>query len=246
MLKESDVRSFIRAEIRSLVLEHRLKSNNNNHSKKIHEKRWVDFNAPKGVVVDLHPEDFDEDECLEEPCPPEVRDLDDEIFDLIQTAYASVPLGDGRFGNIKVQSPSDLPAGYTIMKAVDIDDDPEPDVFRGGKMRAGRYKLGITGHDGSDAAIQRYLDMSAEELLNGAIAEMSGKIATIMITRYSIPAVTTQEEVEAMLGKPVDWVGRHPVEKWAQKYGPEYEGFYTRGISGAAPGEHMKILLGGV
>jgi len=106
--------------------------------------------------------------------------------------------------------------------------------------------MGISGHDGSDAAVQKYLEMSAEMLRDGAIAEMSGKIATIMITRHGIPAVTTQEEVEAMLGKPVNWIGRHPVEKWAQKYGPGYEGFYTRGITGAAPGEHMKILLGGV
>ncbi len=210
------------------------------------EKRWADFNAQKGQTIDLSPEDFAADECLEEPCPPEDRDLDDEIFDLIQTAYADVSLGDGRFGNIKVQSPSDLPAGYTIMKAVDLDADPDPDVFRGGKMRGGRYKMGISGHDGSDAAVQKYLEMSAEALRDGAIAEMSGKIATIMITRHGIPAVTTQEEVEAMLGKPVNWIGRHPVEKWAQKYGPGYEGFYTRGITGAAPGEHMKILLGGV
>ena len=209
------------------------------------EKRWSDFKAPKGQVIDIQPEDFDEDECLEEPCPPEDRDLDDEIFDLIQTAYADVSLGDGRFGNIKVQSPSDLPAGYTIMKAVDIDEDPEPDVFRGGKMRAGRYKMGISGHDGSGAAVQRYLEMTADALLDGAIAEMSGKIATVMITRYGIPAVTDHDQVESMLGKSVDWVGRHPVEKWAQKYGPDYEGFYSRGISGAASGEHMKILLGG-
>ena len=44
------------------------------------------------------------------------------------------------------------------MQAADIDDDPEPDFFRGGKMRKGRYKLGIVGHDGSKAAIQKYLD----------------------------------------------------------------------------------------
>ena len=211
----------------------------------LQEKKWADFNAPKGQTIDLSPEDFAEDECLEEPCPPEVRDLDDEIFDLIQIAYANVPLGGDRFGNIKVQSPSDLPAGYTMMKAVDLDADPEPDVFRGGKMRGGRYKMGISGHDGSGAAIQRYLEMSAESLLDGAIAEMSGKIATVMITRYGVPAVTTQGEVEALLGKSVNWVGRHPEEKWAQKYGPGYEGFYTRGISGPAAGKHMKILLGG-
>ena len=80
----------------------------------------------------------------------------------------------------------------------------------------------------------------------GDIAEMSGKIAHIMITRYGVPAVTSKEQVESMLGKSVDWVGGHPEEKYASRYGPDYAGWYTRGISGAAGGAHMKILLGGV
>lgn len=221
------------------------------------EKKWSDFNAPKGKTIVLTPSDFEPDECLEPPCPDE-RDLDDEIFDLIQNAYADVELtpafGDqpATYGNIKVQSPSDLPAGYTMMKAADIDSDPEPDYFWGGKSRAGRFKLGIVGHDGSGAAIQKYLDEFAEDLMNGAIAEMSGKIANIMITRYGVPAVTSKEEAESLLGKPVNWIGRHPVERYAAKYGPSYEGFYSRAIAG--PGQtavsggghdHVKILLGG-
>ena len=39
-------------------------------------------------------------------------------------------------------------------------------------------------------------------------------------------------------------VGRHPDEARAARYGPDYEGWYSRGIGGGA--EHMKILLGGV
>ena len=81
--------------------------------------------------------------------------------------------------------------------------------------------------------------------MSGAIGEMSGKIAHIMITRYGVPAVTSKEEVESMLGKPVHWVGRHPDDKYASRYGGSYEGWYTRGIEGAGGGDHMKILLGG-
>ena len=207
---------------------------------KLWEKRWLDFNAPKGEVISLSPADFEED------APPDVRDLDDEIFDLIQTAYADVEISPGQYGNIKVQSPADLPGKYTIMKAANLDADPEPDYFRGGKPRGGRFKLGIVGHDGSAAAIQKYLEATAEDLKSGAIGEMSGKIAHIMITRYGVPAVTTKEEVESMLGKQVVWIGRHPEEKYANRYGPDYEGWYSRGITGTAPGAHMKILLGGV
>ena len=110
-------------------------------------------------------------------------------------------------------------------------------------MRGDRFKLGIVGHDGSPAAIQKYLEVSAEKLTSGAIGEMSGKIAHIMITRYGVPSVQTKEEVESLLGKPVEWLGKHPEEKYANRYGPEHEGWYTR-IIGGKP--HLKILLGGV
>jgi hypothetical protein len=76
------------------------------------------------------------------------------------------------------------------------------------------------------------------------MAEMSGGIAHVMITQYGVSAVTTKEEVEALLGKQVDWVGVHPNPKSAQRYGPEYEGWYCRGI-GTCGEVHMKILLGG-
>ena len=225
-LMESELRSFIR-DILS-------------------EKKWVDLGAPKGKVIDIKPDDFEAGSCPEPPCPDDERDLDDEIFDLIQNAYSDVPLEAGGHGNIKVQSPSDLPGGYTMMKGADIDGDPEPDYFRGGKMRGDRYKMGIVGHDGSQQAIDMYIEETAEGLKAGDIAEMSGKIAHVMITRHGVPAVTSKEAVEAMLGKSVDWVGVHPDEKYASRYGSEYEGWYTRGIGGPGGGEaHMKILLGG-
>ena len=208
----------------------------------LQEKKWEDFNAPKGEVISLSPSDFEDDECSEPPCP-EVRDLDDEIFDLIQVAYADVELEPGKYGNAKVRSPGDLPAGYTIMQAADLDADPEPDFFRGSKVRGGRNKLGIVGHDGSPAAIQKYLEDTAAQLKSGGMAEMSGKIAHIMITRHGVPAVTNHSQVESMLGKQVEWIGKHPEEKYASRYGDAYNGWYVRDIAGAG---HMKILLGGV
>lgn len=215
------------------------------------EKKWSDFHAPKGAVISIAPEDFEPETCLEPPCP-KVRNLNDEIFDLIQNAYDNVELttamGDNpaTYGNIKVQSPEDLPGGYTVMKGADVDGDSEPDYFRGGKMRKGRFKMGIVGHDGSSAAISKYFEETAKDLKAGAIAEMSGAIAHIMITRYGVPAVVIHEEVESLLGKSVDWIGRHPNEKSATRYGSAYEGWYCRGIKGVCSGKHMKILLGGM
>ena len=232
ILSEKDLRRTIRAELRGLIVEAKLKRN----KRRLHEKEWKDFDAPIGKIISLSPEDFDDND-------PVKRDLDDQIFDLIQNAYAEVELEPGKYGNAKVKSPKDLPAGYTTMQAAELDGDEDPDYFRGGKMRGDRYKLGIVGHDGSSAAIQTYLDVSADLLKTGSIGEMSGKIAHIMITRHDVPSVQTKEEVEALLGKSVEWVGRHPEEKYAERYGPEHEGWYTRVIGGKP---HLKILLGGV
>ena len=230
-ISESYLRQIIKEELDAYILK---------------EKKWSDLNVPRGKVIPIYPEDFNEEECDEPPCPEPDRSLDDEVFDLIQNAYSDVPLGDGKFGNIKVQTPSDLPGGYTVMSAAELDGDPEPDYFRGGKMRAGRMKMGIVGHDGSEAAIKMYLDKTAEGLKSGDIGEFSGKIAHVMITRYNVPAVTTKEGVESLLGKKIEWVGRHPEAKYANRYDEygDYEGWYTRGIAGGKA--HMKILLGGV
>ena len=204
------------------------------------EKKWADFNAPKGKTIRLAQDDFNDD-CEGPDCPE--RDLNDEIFDLVQNAYKDVPLAGGKFGHIKVQDPSMLPGEYTWLTATDLDNDQEPDIFRGGKMKSGKLKLAIVGHDGSAAAMQAYKDETAELLQSGAMAEMSGAIAHIMITRYGVPSVKTKQEVEALLGKQVDWVGRHPNKKSAERYGPEYESWYCRGI-GSCGEVHMKILLG--
>jgi hypothetical protein len=199
------------------------------------EKKWSDINAPKGQTINLYPEDF-------EDYKPSELNLGDEIFNLINTAYADVEISPGIYGNIKVRQAEDLPAGYTIMLAADLDADPEPDYFRGMKDRGGKKKLGIVGHDGSSIAIKKYLDDTADMLKAGGIAEMSGKIAHIMITRHGVPAYQSKSAVESALGKEVDWIGKHPDPKYADRYGQDYEGWYQRGIGGAA---HMKILLGG-
>lgn len=203
----------------------------------INEKSWSDLDAPKGKIITLSPEDFAYDDDAGE------TQLADQIFDLIQNAYADVEIEPGKFGNVKVQSAKDLPAGYTNMTASDIDSDDDPDYFRGGKERGGRNKLGIVGHDGSSAAIKLYLDKTAELLKSGSMAEMSGKIAHIMITRYGVPAVTDQASVESMIGKPVEWIGQHPEDKYASRYGDQYHGWYNRKIGSKS---HMKILLGGI
>ena len=55
----------------------------------------------------------------------------------------------------------------------------------------------VAGHDGSKAGKDAYIGRTAELLLQpGHYAEMSKKIADIMIKHYDTPAVTDPEKVQ--------------------------------------------------
>ena len=98
--------------------------------------------------------------------------------------------------------------------------------------------MAVAGHDGTKTGIKAYLDKTGE-LLNkiGYYGEMSKAAAHIMITRYNVPYVNNQQDVEEVLGKTVKWIGPHPENKY-----PEYDGWYIRKIGGVH--EDMKLMLG--
>ena len=75
-----------------------------------------------------------------------------------------------------------------------------------------------------DAYIGRTADLLSQP---GHYAEMSKKIADIMIKYYDIPAVTDPEKVQQVLGsnKQIRWLGPHPEGKH-----PGIDGWYTRDI----------------
>ena len=76
-MEERELRRRIRRQLRSMVLEASLT-----------EKKWADFNAPKGKVVDIAPSDFEDNDSDE-------RDLvmgeAKEILD-VQDVIASIML----------------------------------------------------------------------------------------------------------------------------------------------------------
>jgi len=195
----------------------------------LNEKRWSDYDLDKGQWHEIPLEDI---KAAADERDGEVN-LADELYQLIDTAYKSIG------GHFKLKSPSDLPSNYPEWLAVDIDADPQPDALRINKDSPGGTKLAASGHDGTRPGIDAYLAKTAE-LLNrpGYFAEMSKAIAHIMITRYKIPFVADQETVERAVGKSVNWIGVHPEGKY-----PGYDGWYTRGFSGA-PKAEMKIVLG--
>jgi len=199
-----------------------------NWRKFLKEEKWEDYNFPKGTWTKLDPAD------IKKAKDPENVDLSDELFHLIDTAYK--PIG----GNFDYKSADDVPDDADFWLAVDLDDDPEPDALRIGKTKPAGLKLSASGHDGSREGKDAYVSKTVE-LLNspGHFAEMSKKIAHIMIKYYNTPFVGDPEKVQQVLGpsKPIQWLGPHPEGKY-----PGYDGWYTRALGGSDA--EMKIMLG--
>ena len=86
----------------------------------------------------------------------------------------------------------------------------------------------VSGQDNSPQAKKELLDNKAKELFKkGFYAEVSDKLAEILLNKYHVPYVDNKEKVEEILNKKVKWIG---------------DGWYERNVSGS--GNHKKILVG--
>jgi hypothetical protein len=196
---------------------------------------------------------------------PTNDDLRNDVFDIIDSSYAY--LG----GNADIKAPEHLmdPSrnDYIYFKGWDIDSDPEADVVRGMKPKAGKIKLALSATDGSGAAKEYGVSDTTRRLLSpGNFAEMSGAAAVVQF-KVDVPAFTDEASVRSNLpGKEIIWFGEHPYfssdeellakgvdpeiirelsieARKSKQYGPngEYDGWYVR-ILGGEP--HAKIMLG--
>ena len=161
------------------------------------------------------------------------NDVTQDIFDIITKTYASIG------GYVDFQKPGDLPAEFTDWIIADVDKDPDVDVVRFGKKGPGGLKMTGSATDGSEAAKKMMLNKTAKMLkTKGNYGEVSDAIAHVLITRYSVPFVDSEEKVRKLLpGKKIEWIGLHPNGKY-----PDYDGWYKRVLTGA--GEHIKIMVG--
>lgn len=143
------------------------------------------------------------------------------LFELVQNAYKNIG------GHFEIKSPEDL-MKFQFIKAKDIDSDPEADIMQIYKKTQYGLKSIVAGQDGSAQSKRELLDDKAKELFKkGFYAEVSEKLAEILLNKYHVPYVDNKEEVEKILNKKVDWIG---------------DGWYVRNVSGA--GNHRKILVG--
>jgi hypothetical protein len=153
----------------------------------------------------------------------ETEEFAGDIFDLINTAYASIG------GNLNYNSASDVTdtQGDADYEVIDIDNDPEIDAVVVSKKKPAGKKLAAMGHDGSSIAKSKTINKQADLLKTpGNFVEVSGKIKDILLAK-GVPVVTDKDTIEkVMKGKAMDI---------------QDDGSYTRYVSGK---ETQKILLG--
>jgi len=153
----------------------------------------------------------------------EKSEFSDEIFTLIDNAYAS--LG----GNPNYQSSSDVEgserdANYLV---IDFDDDDDLDVVIVDKSKPSGTKAAAMGHDGSKASRSLAVNFAAIMLKKkGHYIEVSGKLKDILIAK-GVPVVTDEETIQrVMKGKNIEM---------------NDDGTYQRYLGGE---KHTKTMMG--
>ena len=129
--------------------------------------------------------------------PEEVKDIEDDILDLIQTAYGSIG------GHPNYKSVGDL-AGSDY-EVIDLDDDPEIDAVTVTKKRSGGTKYVGLGHDGSSQGKRGSIGRTIDKLSNsGTYIEASGKMADIL-SKANVTLVTDKDTIsKALKGKEIE------------------------------------------
>jgi|TARA_R110000796_G_scaffold176105_1_gene293014 hypothetical protein len=151
----------------------------------------------------------------------EIEDEKEELFDLINRAYA--PLG----GHPNLTGPNDVTTAGDNYSVVDLDDDPENDATVTYKNRPGGQKLVAMGHDGSKPARSAAVSKTVSDLnKNGFYIEVSGTILDILKAK-GVAIVDDEATVKSALkGKDIKWHG---------------DGSYDRNLGGKV---HRKVMMG--
>lgn len=153
----------------------------------------------------------------------ELKKYEEEIFNLISTAYA--PIG----GHPNYTSPGNVTGseGDADYEAIDFDDDPEIDAVSISKKKSFGDKFVATGHDGTKPAKSKVVNHKVDLLKKpGYYVEASGKMAEILLAKGITPITDENIVRKVLAGKEIVWHG---------------DGTYDREIGGHM---HTKMLLG--
>lgn len=158
-------------------------------------------------------------------------ELANEFYGLISTAYHEIG------GHLKIKEPNDIfsDPNWKFWEGIDIHGTEDFDIILFGQKTNYGVKFSGMGHDGTLSAKTTIINEQIEKLKTlGFYAETSGKVAELFI-KYKCPIVNNQQEVEKVLGKKVEWIGKNPY------YFSSGNSWYVRTIGGKPV---AKILIG--
>jgi len=155
----------------------------------------------------------------------------DDLWGMLELSYKKYG------GHKKIRSIGDIERSEYVIYAIDVDADPEADAFEIFRKHSAGLKGVAVGTDGGEVAKNVLMRRSVSRYRDGSVfAEASGAMAHILL-KAGVPTVNSQDGVERILGKKVEWVGEHPGGKY--KGNP---GWYRRVIGGGE--KILKILVG--
>lgn len=172
--------------------------------------------------------------------------LAQQLFQLIDDAYSSIG------GHVEFRSPQDIVNAFknqdiSVIKAIDIDEDPDPDALNVYKNKAGGLKtVASAAKTKSDQAKSALTTGKKAELnLPGYYGEVSDKIAKVLLD-IGVPVVEDEATVRKVLQKDIIWYGENPQlsslpERVQQTFG-KYKGWYGRQLRDGKT--HVKIMVG--
>jgi hypothetical protein len=190
-------------------------------------KKYLEFLTHKYSGEIFKPK-RDEYEVLDQEVLKKHPELSDEFFDLIKIAYYSIG------GNAKIKSPDDLfnDPNINYWGGIDLHDTSDYDIIVFGKKTKFGIKIAAGGHDGEVDSKRRYLEEFNKKINSyGFYTEVSDKFGKFIMKYLKVPLITSQEEVEKVLNKKVNWIGEYD----------GHDGWYERKIGDVL---HKKFLIG--
>jgi len=183
-------------------------------------------------------EDFSDDyesQKWHELSPAELKkypETIDRLYKIIDDSYSYLD------GHVDIQEPEDLfRHGVSIYALIDVDGDGEIDAARLSKKTKYGNKGYATGTNASADAKRVVMQKIQSDLSSkGFYAEVSGKMAHILVNKLNIPYVDDENIVRKILGKPIEWIGK------LEDGSGNANGWYYRTLGDGK--KHEKILVG--